>query len=89
MAVLVEAQGEILDNIENQVRLYTFCMLECVLMCSARMLCIAWCCVLMGIVFRLQMQLIMSKEGTVHFKMQRNSRRTPENGCALLLLFSY
>ncbi|KAL0001725.1 hypothetical protein SO802_015506 [Lithocarpus litseifolius] len=90
MAVLVEAQGEILDNIENQVS-FCFYIIKHVGLCMYmynRRICIAWYWVLMRTLSRLQLQLIMSKEGQLYFKMQRNSRRTPENGCALPLLFS-
>lgn len=87
MAVLVDAQGEILDNIESQVcslsRTLDF-LFACVYVeCRAYLVRFA----LMRGLFRSTTQSIMSKEGHLHFKMLRNSRRTLENGCALPSLF--
>lgn len=92
MAVLVDAQGEILDNIESQVCLCShththtldfmiaWLHIECETFLDRH--------ALIDTSFRSPMQSIMSREGHLPYKMLRNSRRILENGCALPSLYS-
>lgn len=86
MAVLVEAQGDILDNIESQVCYNKLLMIFIFICINWRMWVHARA--LMRVWFRWRTQSIMSNQGRLHSRMQGDCRRVRENACALPLLFS-